>query len=213
MQHDDTREAYELAPEEPGPQPERPHTRQLYQAQIKRPPTCPKCGYDMRGTHSTICPECGLRLNSPAAQRARQSVFRDVYKEPLTYLAVGLAISLGVAALQGGAGNIVATVVGFGATIVIGWIVFIFLSVLWIGFDQPLGTTIVQLAGAYAGAFAASSILSLIGIPLIGVVIPLLVLVGLMSQLLDIDLQDAFATAILSWIAIIVFMIFVVSAI
>ena len=66
------------------------------------PPTCPNCGYDLRGATSTQCSECGhITLRKEAAQQAA-STKRAIaeYKEALEWGRRGMyvgAIGLGAA--------------------------------------------------------------------------------------------------------------------
>lgn len=214
QQHDD--DIYQIAPPETPTGPVRPPVRKLYQAQadarsskvkknIEAIP-CPKCGYDLRGTPMAVCPECGLKITSRMLREAREgkkSFFRELYLKPLIILAIGLGISAFVSVRTEGAIGLVALAIGFTVTIAIGWVVFFVLSVTWIGMDQPLVTSMVQLAGAYAGTFAVSSVLNALPIGFAAFLLPLFVLVLLLSYLLDIERVEAWVVALVSWAAII----------
>ncbi len=64
------------------------------------PPRCPRCGYDLRGSPSLVCPECGLKASvgelSREAKRARREAmpFQDVNWRVRCGLAVGLGAAL-----------------------------------------------------------------------------------------------------------------------
>lgn len=204
-------DTYDLAPAEPHAGAERPHTQRHHQP--RSVVTCPQCKYDLRGSSFPRCPECGLVLTTKAVERASQNVFKDVYLEPLVYIAIGLSIASAVAMISGGAGAVVTMLIGFGIMVGVGWVIFIGASALWIGFDQPLHTTAVQLTAAYAGTVGTYTILNAI-IPavfplwMITWIISLFVLVGLLSKLLYIDTQDAVWIAMLTWISLIAIALF-----
>lgn len=201
-------DTYELAPAEPPKPPERPHTRKQYEP--RKVLRCPKCKYDLRGSSFERCPECGLPLTTGSVERAQRNIFKDVYQEPLLYIGIGLGLVSIVTLLSGGSmSDVGALLVGFGIFVAVGWTIFVGASLLWIGFDQPLHTSAVQLTAAYAGTFAIYSVLDwIIPIWFITWIVALFVLVGLTMKMLDIDMQDAFWLAALTWIAMVAIALF-----
>lgn len=202
-------EVYQVAPEEVGPAPERPHTRRLYAKSARQLMACPECGYDLRGSTMVICPECGLRLNRALLERARgerPSHFREVYQEPVMALVAGMGVSVIVGLATAGPAEVALMLVGFAIAIVIGWLAFFGASIAWIGIDQPPVMSMVQLAGAFAASVGTSYLVGLIPIPvaavLLGYLLPLFVLVGCLARLLELELVDAFGVALLAWLAI-----------
>lgn len=195
----------ELAPEEPA----EPHP-----ALSRRPPEadprgaakpCPGCGYDIRGLRSGVCPECGRSLDrapgSVLATVSTRSSWLDT--KALVYAGVGLlAGAVTYAIAEDPLLGPLAFGVDFVATVIIGWVVFLVCSMMWIGFDQPLRMTVVQLIGAYGGYAGVSAVLGYI--PFFGFfafIISAIVLIGLLGDLLDIEYKDAFVIALISGVA------------
>ncbi|MEM9166174.1 MAG: hypothetical protein AAGB48_04035 [Planctomycetota bacterium] len=166
------------------------------------PKPCPECGYDIRGLRVPVCPECGYKIGlSPVRDRdavPKQSSWFDA--KAAVYAGIGLSIgavtyAIAFDPLLGP----MAFGIDFVATVVVGWVVFFLCSMMWIGFDQPLRMTAVQLIGAY-GAFAGTWAL-LSQIPFFGFIAFIVsgfVLVGLLADLLEIEYKDAFIVAVLS---------------
>ena len=164
---------------------------------------CPECSYDLRGLRSDRCPECGKMLTQSAVRQAENK--RDGVKDSnwfdgraLSLAAVGLATGGTVWWFAYGGLGIPAFGAYFLFTVVIGWLTFFGCSVMWIGFDQPLRKTVVQTVGAfgvYAGVAAAFALLPVPGI--VGFFVSAVVLIWMLSELLDIDFQDAAMIALL----------------
>jgi len=195
----DAEETYDLAPPETPRAAERPHTRRAY-AEHGAVLTCPGCGYDLRGSRLDRCPECGLELTRAVLRRQEVKRERktDAYLEPILYLAGGMVVAAGVTLLVDGPSALAALAIYFGITIAIGWIVFFALSVMWIGFDQPIPATVFLLAAAYAGSFGINVGLGAIWVPL-GWLAGIVSLILLLAHLLDIELIEAIAVASLSF--------------
>jgi hypothetical protein len=195
-----TEDIYDLEPDEPAAALPRPPTRQAYEAQRQGPTRCVNCGYDLRGLRMVKCPECGVSLTSRTFDRVerRQDTLREVYLQPLIYLGAGLGISLAVTLLFGGVGGVAAMLMYFGLSIVVGWVVFTAMSLLWIGFDQPLLTTALQLAAAYAASFGVTLGLGAI-MPVVGWIGGIVVLIGLLIHFLEIEPVEAVAVAVVSF--------------
>lgn len=195
---------YELAPEEPAAPVQRWIAPDAKAKQTQALP-CPQCGYDLRGLRSDRCPECGKVLNATAIRQAEHK--RDGINDSTWFDAkavamagVGLAIGATIWWLEVGSWlGVAAFGVDFVTTVVIGWLVFFVCSVIWIGFDQPLRMTVIQMVGAFGLYTGIVSVLALIPIP--GIVTFFLgaaILVGLLSERLEIDLQDAIYTAVVA---------------
>jgi len=194
----DTAGAYDLAPEEPTPEPERPHTNRLYQAQPRRALTCPNCGYDVSKSNPERCPECGLRLTRSAIERAYRPNFRDLYAEPLLYLVVGLVIASAATLINLGVAGLVAMLIYFGITIAVGLVVFYAMSLMWIGLDQPIPAAVVMISAAYAGSFGVSWGVGLF-LPVLGWIGGIAALILLLVHFLDIEWVEAVAVAVVSF--------------
>lgn len=193
---------FELAPEAPARSPARWVPPQQARESAK-PLPCPKCRYDLRGLRGDICPECGLKLNYSARRqaedlRAGRPAHPWLDRKAIAMALVGLVVSAAVMWFEGGAIGLMVFGLDFAFTIAAGWSMFFLCSVMWIGFDQPLRATVVQTIGAFGFYAGAAAVIGLLPIP--GLVIWLIgmaVLAGVLSDLLEIDLQDAAIIAVL----------------
>lgn len=192
---------YELAPEEPV-KPAQRWVPPQQAAMDAKPLPCPECKYDLRGLRDDRCPECGLKLTYGAmrkAQDARAGVKAagGFDRKPIIMAFIGLVVSALVWLAADGPAGLVVFGVDFAFTVAIGWVVFFVCSVAWIGFDQPLRTTLVQTIGAFGFFVGVWAILMLVPVPgLIRGVIGFLILTALLADSLDIDYQDAGIIAI-----------------
>lgn len=192
---------YELAPEEPV----KPAERWVPPQQAKldaKPLPCPECGYDLRGLRDDTCPECGLKLTYGVMRRAQdaRSGVRPpsgIDKKSIIMAVIGLTLSAAIGWLSNGSTGFLSLGADFVLTVAIGWVVFFVSSIAWIGFDQPLRTTLLQTIGAF-GMFAGIwAVMTLIPVPgLVRSVIGFLILTALLADALDIDYQDAGIIAI-----------------
>ncbi|GAB5496099.1 MAG: hypothetical protein Phyf2KO_11790 [Phycisphaerales bacterium] len=127
---------------------------------------------------------------------------------------VGLAVGAVVWGFSfGGPVGVAAFGLDFAFTVVIGWVIFFLCSMMWIGFDQPLRMTVVQIVGAFGLYSGIAALLSLVPIPgIVTFFVGAAILVGLISERLEIDLQDAIVVAILVAIAKVAFYLFAIVA-
>lgn len=224
---DDTLDIYDIVEDDPRPASRAPQTipagtpgapsTRLYDAQPRNTMgsvRCPKCKYDLKGSRPGRCPECGTPVTMSSLQRSamQPSLWRDVYREPVLWLLGGLLVGCVMWGVE--AGLVGAALFPVYALIlaVSGWIVFIACSFIWIGFDQPLHTTVVQLAAAYTATAAIGSLTAYIPLPIIPWLIDVACLVGLLSKLLDLELNDAILVAFLAWAAKVLVAVFVVAS-
>ncbi len=82
----------------------------------------------------------------------------------------------------------------------IGLLVFWSCSTLWIGMDAPLHLTALRLTAVYAVANLVGFVLGLTPIPFLGGLFMLFVYVGLLMDLLDLDVRDAVGLAIATFL-------------
>ena len=195
-----------LAPEEPkSPHPAltRPPADPKLANEAGKPKPCPGCGYDLRGLTAQQCPECGMKIGyaARAAMRDRAAGHSTWFDQKAAiYAGIGLTVGMITwAVLVGPVAGPLAFMINFAFTVVVGWTVFFACSLMWIGFNQTLRLTMIQLIGAYgayAGCYAIATQIPLVG--WIGALISFAVLVGLLGDLLDIEYKDAFVIAIIS---------------
>lgn len=156
---------------------------------------CEKCGYDLTGLRSTTCPECGL-VNKARWQRVRSSTdtLKTMYLKPLImmgvalpiyFIAMAVVLDSAVMGLAFGGGV-------FFARWIVGAIVYIACSMMFIGFDEPFGVTFMRLGAVFAIVYAFDTVCAAIGVPRL-IVWPLSIFIylGLMMSIMEIDLQDA----------------------
>lgn len=186
-----------------------------------RPPgegkKCTKCGYDLAGLKTSRCPECGT-LNLPPrraeqeAKAARETV-RDAYLKPALMAVVGCAVAAAVTGADGGAEAVVEYAVLFAISYIVGLAVFWVCSVMWIGFDAPMHLVALQLAGVYGVTDAASSLVNLVPFlpTFIGWIIVVTVYVGLLMEVLDLELQDAVILGLVTFIVKVVIAIVIMA--
>lgn len=176
---------------------------------------CGKCGYDLRGTTGPKCPECGASAMAPTREEKNrensEAVRRDTYIKPLVYFAVGFGIVSLIQLLSGGIDDLLFYAVGYAIQVPIGVAVYWVCCLIWIGFDAPVHVTALRLAGIYALVDLASAIFSFVPIPIIGWVAPLLIYVGLLMDLLELDLQDAVIVALITFLVKVLIAAFVIA--
>ncbi len=169
---------------------------------------CKKCGYDLRGLKVPKCPECGT-VNTRPTRRERDKetsveVARETYRKPLAYLVIGLIGMFLIRALEqgGGASHVVGYAIGYAIQVPIGLAVYWVCCLIWIGFDAPVHLTILRLAGIYALVDLIGTVIGFVPIlgGVIGWTIALFFYVGLLMDLLEMDLQDTIIVGLLTYL-------------
>lgn len=178
---------------------------------------CGQCGYDLRGITGMKCPECGASALAPTRQEKDRetsaAVAREAYLKPLIYFAVGFgAVSL-IQLFSQGPMHAAAYALGYAIQLPIGVAVFWVCCLVWIGFDAPIHLTALRLAGIYALVDLADVIFTFVPIPLVGWAVPLFIYIGLLMDLLEMDLQDAVIVALITFLVRTVITLFVVAKI
>lgn len=173
---------------------------------------CPGCGYDLKGLKKPRCPECGkvLPLVTEREEREAESkqIARKAWIKPLVLLGIGLAGLCIVGTQRGGGGGagVAAELVEFAVGLPVAGLVYVICGFMWLGFDAPPLRATVSLAGAYAAADLLSSVFDLM--PIRGMYLTIAFYVGtttlygyLLGDLLDMETQDGFIVAVLTWLA------------
>jgi ribosomal protein L32 len=175
---------------------------------------CCQCGYH-RGLKQQVETTKGVadpppRTLPPVGKQQwlrnySKQVVRQEYLKPLVMFAVGTAIMLPVMLFQGGLALGGAYLLSFPVSVAIGLAVLWACSALWIGFDAPLMLTALRLTGIYAvtdvALVAGLWLLSGVPVPFIGFLPGAVVYVALLADVLDLDLVDAIAVAVFTFVA------------
>ncbi len=182
------------------------------------PKPCKKCGYDMTGTKTGRCPECGtINTRMLRARQTEANTLKSMFVGPAIMIGIGLAISVVVFFIQGmmsstvvgaaggggiagGAGTAAWYLAYFIINVVVGFAAYVGCSIAFVGFDEPLGVTFVRLAGVYAVADAVGAVLrsfipGFIAWPLLAIIY-----VGLLMQVMELDWEEAWLVSIVTYI-------------
>lgn len=185
---------------------------------------CPGCGKFQPG-NTIICTDCGLnwqtgkKIKYKFQAESKQKVDKGAdlpeyrkkelefnrhqakleYTKPVFMIVIGLFLSSVLWASQFSEGVAVARMIGLAAQTLLGIIAFWLCSILWIGFNQPFHLIALKLIGIYAISELAY-VIAFMFIPVLIVpwVVVLFVSLGLMVQLLDLDITDAVIFAIIT---------------
>lgn len=178
---------------------------------------CRHCGYDLTGLKSARCPECGKLLTprrrfAPSREDISREVARHEYMKPFLMIITCLPLLMLVDVLRYNPAAAVAALIGVAVLIPVATLVFLGCCLLWIGFDAPLHLTVLRIAGILSAVVLTSELASFIPIMFVPTAITVLVYVGLLSEMLDMDFTDAAIVAILTYFAGIVAAIGIVIA-
>jgi hypothetical protein len=163
---------------------------------------CIKCGYDMYGAPTVRCPECGtVNLKKGSREFDKEmskQVAREAVRKPLIYMAIGLPIMfVGAWIADGTVVSGVMAMIGFAITLPVGTLAFFLVSMLLIGFDEPLWTGGWKIGGIYAIVGAVQVIVEIVPIPILAWAIPWFVCVGMMMEEFEMELVEAVVLAII----------------
>jgi hypothetical protein len=157
----------------------------------------------MVGLKSDHCPECGGKLPSSLSivrKADAKAALRNEYKSAAITTAIAWAVIGVLVGVAGGPMAVLGYYVFCAVMVGTGFAAFMICSMLWIGFDQPLGVTVLRLAAIYAIVDAV--LLGFEMIPGVGAftllawLLALSLYVGLMTKWLDLDTKDAVAVAL-----------------
>ncbi|MCC6677224.1 MAG: zinc ribbon domain-containing protein [Phycisphaerales bacterium] len=167
---------------------------------------CPDCGYDLTGLKSPRCPECGKLVvkkgyREKLAEDSKRAA-RDVWTKPLGMIAAGV-VGIGIWELLAdhtGRG-LAESLLGIAIQVPIGLLVYFICCLLWIGFDMPWRYITLRLAAVYAITGLVSLPVNYIPIGVVRLGIMVIVYIGLLMDMLDLELQDAAIVAVLTVLA------------
>lgn len=174
-------------------------------------PTCQKCGYDLTGAKSLICPECGTTQRPRARKDLDMSrhVVRDAYLKPAIAVLCGLAVIIAFQLAIGNKDSIPEVLLAVLIQSVVGFVIFWICSLVWIGFDEPFHLNALRLLGIYSISWAV--LLMAAALPPLFcsaiIFIPAAIFALLHKKMLDLDMQDAALVSVITgivWVAVFV---------
>ncbi len=171
-------------------------------------PTCQKCGYDLTGARSLICPECGTTQRPQAKKSLDMShqVRRDAYLKPAIAMLAGIAAVTIFLASVGMVVSVPSILLAILIQSVVGLLIYWICSVVWIGFDEPFHINVMRLLAIYSISwFALLVTLSLPFLCAASIFLPTALFALLHKKMLDIDLADAAIVSVITgvvWLAV-----------
>ena len=170
-------------------------------------PACANCGYELTGLSTGVCPECGTKFSVSRLLRKfdydedSRRATREAYRTPIIMAAVAVPLAAALTAVHtGDALDALAYLIGFAIEVPVGVGAFWLCCVLMLGFDAPMRLTAVRLAGIYAVVDAVHAGLALTPVPLIPWLAAMVIYIGLLMSLLELDVQDAIVVALVTFI-------------
>ena len=165
------------------------------------PRPCVFCQYDLRGSPSNICPECG-KAQPRKNKRARDELTsREVLKrerrKAAIYIAIGVAVPIiATYAFTHSPKAALNTLLLHAAITVVAAAIYWTFGLLWMGFDAGLRSTLFRLAACVSATYAASFLV--IGLlysfgcfGYVTMVMPVLVYTTTLADLMELDFSDA----------------------
>jgi hypothetical protein len=160
------------------------------------PKRCEKCGYDLTGLKKPKCPECGTvftlgRDYNKEREEFSKDTARWAYLKPLIMFGIGAGIMLMVGGASQGGWGAALYLIKYAVEVPVGVLVFWLCCLVYLGFDAPMHLTALRLAGIYAVTDVVGLVAGFVPFPILPMVITLTVYIGLLMDLLDLDIQDA----------------------
>ena len=173
-------------------------------------PKCQKCGYDLTGAKSLICPECGTTQRPRAKKDLDMSreVVRDAYLKPAIAMLVGFACVILFLVAYGIPESIPSILIAILVQSVVGLAIFWLCSVIWIGFNEPFHINAMRLLAIYSISWTV--LLLTLSIPFLcfaSLIVPAVIFMLLHKKMLDLDFPDAALVSVITgfvWIAVFV---------
>lgn len=161
---------------------------------------CPSCGYSLVGLKHDRCPECGQRDIGPNSRVRRQ---KHAKRAEAIELGGPIGVLIGswfFTAVFVGLGKSGASLAGqllaFPILIIGGFAGYACIAMLLTGWPFSLGMTLLRVGAVVSFLSALSALFSLVGVPfIIRIPIGLGISCAVVTWLLDVELQDAWPTA------------------
>jgi len=137
---------------------------------------------------------------------------RDAYVKPLMMIGIGLACRVvaevvGGPTLNQGMWSALGHLAAFAVLVPVGLLVYLSCCLFWIGFDAPIHLCALRIAAVYAVTGAVWILVAFIPIGIVRMGIIAIVHVGLMQDMLELELNDAAIVGILTiglWLFILI---------
>jgi hypothetical protein len=179
------------------------------------PKTCAKCGYDLRGVNTTICPECGTDAARRPAPTARE--FQDAENKWKSFTLPALIFAIGIVGVLGFYAVADHTLiplylVRFAARAPLLFAVYLMCALIWVGFDEPFHVTafrffcivpMLDLVGILSYAFFSWFLVpGLVNMIMVHRWCQIVALFVLLKEVVEVEIEDA---AILSLLLMVVY--------
>ena len=175
----------------------------------KAPPpfSCRHCGYDMSGSISTRCPECGKINMQPKDQGLlddEREVRRNTYRRPFTLMLIGWLISALVLAFgKAGVGDVIFLCAMWGVVTVFGVFTFWVCSKMFLEYDAPWHITLLRLAGIFACSTVMPTAIAIaVGFPFVFGLTSTALTILLYKTELETDWWEAVGLAVAGWVIV-----------
>ena len=164
---------------------------------------CGKCGYSLKGLKQPRCPECGTVVGKLTDRERRRRENAETvkwsYLKPLIHIAVGLGGGVLFYLATAGSIDVVKYLITYAIQLPFCEAVFVACCFMWIGFDSSLHLILLRIAGVLALVSLAAVFVGYVPFGIAKVVLIVLIYIGLMSESMELDFQDAVLVGIATY--------------
>jgi hypothetical protein len=181
---------------------------------------CVSCGFSRAGGAA------GRRLRTVTGTEKPAKVPRDVeraqakhahrmeYLKPVIMFVASFAVIAGVLIAKDQGAAIPVMLLAFGVNVVIGLVMFWVCTLVYVDYEGPVLLTALRLLGIYGVCEVADLVMrSYFPIPVLRWAVPAFIYVGLLADMLDLELAEAVVVALVTWIVRLFIAIYVLVAI
>ncbi len=177
---------------------------------------CGKCGYSIKGLKEPRCPECGTVIGRMSdRERRRRDNAQTVkwsYLKPLIQIAAGVGGGALLCLVKGEPVDALRYAVTYAVLLPFTEIVFVACCFLWLGFDSTLHLILLRIAGVQALVCLVATVADFLPFGyLVGGVIKLIAYIGILSESMELDFQDAVLVGIATCGVQLIMMIMIVA--